>query len=58
MKTIKLTSDELKILRKVKKELLNDSHATFKSQSRNNDRLQKVADKYGVSTQVIYDSIN
>ena len=57
MKTIKLTTSEQKMLQKVKKELRTDKDATFTSQSRNNDKIEKVAKKYDVDTQVIWDSI-
>lgn len=57
MKTIKLTTSEQKMLQKVKKELLTDKDATFTSQGRNYDKIEKIAKKYDVDTQVIYDSI-
>lgn len=57
MKIIKLTASEQKKLKRVKKELLIDRNATFKSQSKNSAEIQKVAEKYGVDSQVIYDSI-
>jgi hypothetical protein len=57
MKAIKLITSEQKMLKKVKKELLTDRNATFKSQSKNLAEIQKVAEKYGVDSQIIYDSI-
>jgi predicted DNA-binding protein YlxM (UPF0122 family) len=45
------------MLKKVKKELLTDRNATFKSQSKNSAEIQKIAEKYNVDSQIIYDSI-
>ena len=57
MKAIKLTTSEQKMLKKVKKELLTDRNATFKSQSKNSAEIQKIAEKYNVDSQIIYESI-
>ena len=51
------TEPELKQLAKAKKELLTDSNVSFNSQTRNNNILQTLAEKYKVDTQIIWDSI-
>jgi predicted DNA-binding protein YlxM (UPF0122 family) len=57
MTTIQLTPQEVKELKRVKKELLTDKNATHSSQTRNHNKLAEVATKYSVDVQVIYDSI-
>lgn len=48
---------ELRAFKKAKKELRTDKNATFTSQTRNNNIIEKLAEKYKVDTQIIWDSI-
>lgn len=57
MTTIQLTPQEIKELKRVKKELLTDHNATPSSQTSNHNKLAEVAKKYSVDIQVVYDSI-
>lgn len=51
------TDSELKQLKRTKKELLTDENTTFTSQTRNNNIIERLAEKYKVDTQIIWDSI-
>lgn len=57
MDTIELTTEEKRILKKAKAEMLTDRYATPASNQRNEQKIAKVADKYNVDTQVIWDAI-
>ena len=57
MKIVKLTMEDNKRLKRVRNELLTNSNATFKSHTRCNNILKEYADKYGVSTNELYQSI-
>lgn len=57
MNKIQLTKEEQKLLTKVKNALLTDINATPSSQTRCHEEIAKVAKKYNVDSQVIYDSI-
>ena len=52
-----ITTYEINMLKKVKNELLNDSNATFDSQSRNNKYLLDMATKYKLTTQQVFELI-
>jgi hypothetical protein len=54
---IELTKDEVKELKRAKNQLLTDQQATFTSNARSWATIKKVADKYNVDSQKIYDLI-
>jgi predicted DNA-binding protein YlxM (UPF0122 family) len=57
MTKIMLTKEELRQLKAAKKQLLTDQQATFTSNARSWATIKKVADKYNVDSQKIYDLI-
>jgi len=54
MEQIKLEPQEMKSLNKAKREIITDAEATYTSQSRNNKIIGDLAEKYNVSTEVIF----
>ena len=52
-----LSKEELRQLKAAKKQLLTDQQATFTSNARSWATIKKVADKYNVDSQKIYDMI-
>lgn len=57
MKKIQFTALEVEQLKAIKKYFITDSKATTSSQTENSQKLAKIAAKYNVDTQVIWDSI-
>lgn len=57
MKNIKLTNSEIDVLKKAQASLLSNRNETIAEHSANNKKFSDVAEKYGVSSQVIWDMI-
>lgn len=54
--TNEINKADMRKLNAIKKELLTNKNATTSSHTACNNRLKELADKYNVSTQVMYDS--
>ena len=57
MENIQLTNSEIEVLKKAQTSLMSNRNETISEHSANNKKFSDVAEKYGVSSQVIWDTV-